>query len=329
MRIRVAGVAALARVLALLAACIAPHVHAQDAYPNRPVRIVVPTAPGGPSDNSARMIAQELTKRWGRQVIVDIRPGAGTIIGTDMVAKAAPDGYTLLVAPSAIVIVAVSYKKLPFDPLRDFIPVTQTLFVPNLILVHPSLPAKSVKEFIALARSRPGEILYASSGHGTNPHLTVELFTSMAKIKLMHIPYKGTMPGLIDLLAGRSALIATSSMALTVPHVRSGKLRALGITSARRSAALPDMPTIAESGLPNYEAVQWSGLFAPAGTPTDIVGRLHKETVAIVNQADVKERLAADSAEIVGSSQEQFSAFMKSEAAKWAAVAKSAGIQPE
>ena len=303
--------------------------HAQDAYPARPIRIVVPTAPGGPSDNCARMMAHELTKRWGKQVIVDIRPGAGTIIGTDIVAKAAPDGHTLLVAPSALVILPSSYKKLPFDPLRDFVAITQTYFVPNLLLAHPSLPAKSIKSLIALAKARPGEILYGSSGHGTNPHLTVALFTSMTQIKLLHVPYKGTMPGLIDLMAGRAALMATSAMPLTVPHVRSGKLLALGITSTKRSAALPDIPTIAEAGVPGYEAVQWSGLFAPTGTPPDIVNRLHKESVAILNLPEVKERLNADSAEIVGSTQEQFAIFMKSELAKWAKVVKSAGIQAE
>lgn len=310
-------------------ACLMNQALAQDAYPSRPVRIVVPTAPGGPSDNCARLMANEFTKRWGRQVIVDIRPGAGTIIGTDIVAKAAPDGHTLLVAPSAIVIVPSSYKKLPFDPIRDFVPITQTYFVPNLIMVHPSLPARSVRELIALAKTRPGDILYASSGHGTNPHLTVELFASMTQIKLMHVPYKGTMPGLIDLLAGRSALMATSSMPLTVPHVRTGKLIALGITSDKRSAALPDIPTIAEAGVPGYEAVQWSGFFAPTGTPPDIVSRLYKEAVSTLNLPEVKERLAADSAEVVAGTQEQFAALMKSELAKWAKVVKAAGIQPE
>ncbi len=310
-------------------ACLMNQALAQDAYPSRPVRIVVPTAPGGPSDNCARLMANEFTKRWGRQVIVDIRPGAGTIIGTDIVAKAAPDGHTLLVAPSAIVIVPSSYKKLPFDPIRDFVPITQTYFVPNLIMVHPSLPARSVRELIALAKTRPGDILYASSGHGTNPHLTVELFASMTQIKLMHVPYKGTMPGLIDLLAGRSALMATSSMPLTVPHVRTGKLIALGITSVKRSAALPDIPTIAEAGVPGYEAVQWSGFFAPTGTPPDIVSRLYKEAVSTLNLPEVKERLAADSAEVVAGTQEQFAALMKSELAKWAKVVKAAGIQPE
>ena len=298
-------------------------------YPQRPVRMVVAVAAGGSTDIIGRAMAQQLGELWGQSVLVDNRGGGATIIGTDIVAKAAPDGHTLLVAPSALVIVPSSYKKLPFDPVRDFAPITQTYFVPNLIMVHPSLPARSVKELIALAKTRPGEILYASSGHGTNPHLTVELFTSMTGIKLMHVAYKGTMPGLIDLLAGRSALMATSSMPLTVPHVRTGKLIALGITSAKRSAALPDIPTIAEAGVPGYEAVQWSGFFAPAGTPPEIINRLHKDAVSTLNLSDVKERLATDSAEIVAGTQEQLAAFMKSESVKWAKVVKAAGIQPE
>ncbi|HWP90336.1 MAG TPA: tripartite tricarboxylate transporter substrate-binding protein, partial [Burkholderiales bacterium] len=209
--------------------------YAQDNYPERPIRIVVPTAPGGPSDIGARLIAQELTKRWGRQVVVDTRPGAGSIIGSEIVARAPPDGYTLLLTPSTLAINPATYKSMPYDAVRDFAPITQTHFVPSLILLHPSVPAKSVQELVVLAKARPGEILYGSSGHGTNPHLVIELFASMTQIRLTHVPYKGTAPGLIETLAGRVAMIATSSMALTVPHVRSGRLRALGITTATRS----------------------------------------------------------------------------------------------
>lgn len=306
-----------------------PAALSQDSYPNRLIRIIVPTAPGGPSDISARMIAQELSKRWGRQVVVETRPGAGTIIGSEIVARAPPDGYTLLVSPSTLAINPASYKKMPYDALRDFAPITQTLFVPNLIVMHPSLPAKSVRGLIALAKARPGEILYGSSGHGTNPHLTIELFASMANIRLLHVPYKGTLPGLVDLLAGRVAILATSSMSLTVPHVRTGRLRALGVTAAARTEALPDIPTIAEAGLPGYEAVQWSGLLAPAGTPREIIARLHKEATAILRTPEVRERLAGDSVEVVASSPEEFAAFLKAETVKWARVAKAAGIQPE
>jgi tripartite-type tricarboxylate transporter receptor subunit TctC len=302
---------------------------AQDSYPERPIRIVVPTAPGGPSDIGARLIAQELTKRWGRQVVVDTRPGAGSIIGTEIVAKAQPDGYTLLLTPSTLAINPATYKTLPYDAMRDFAPITQTHFVPNLILLHPSVPAKNVRELIALAKARPGEILYGSSGHGTNPHLVIELFASMAHIRLTHIPYKGTLPGLIETLAGRVSMIATSSMSLTVPHVRSGRLRALGITTAARSGALPDIPTIAEAGVPGYEAVQWSGLLAPAATPPALIARLNREVTGILRSPDIRERLAADSAEVVAGTAEQFSDFIKAEVVKWAGVVKAAGIKPE
>jgi len=306
-----------------------PAASGQDTYPIRQIRIIVPTAQGGGSDTSARLIAQGLNKRWGRPVIVENRAGAGTIIGSDLVAKAPPDGYTLLVSPSTLATNPSSYKKMPYDALHDFAPITQTLLVPNIIVVHPSLPVKSVKDMIALAKARPGEILYASAGHGTNPHLTMELFATMARIHMIHIAYKGSPPGLIDLLAGRVALMATSSMSITVPHVRGGRLRALGVTTARRAQALPDIPTIAESGLPGYEAVQWAGLLAPAGTSREIIAMLHKEAVAILRTPEATDRLANDSAEVVASSPEEFAAFMKAETVKWSRVAKAAGIEPE
>jgi len=242
---------------------------------------------------------------------------------------APPDGYTLLMSPSTLATNPASYKKMLYDALRDFAPITQTLFVANLIVIHPSLPAKSVKEFIAFARARPGEILYASAGHGTNPHLTIELFASMAKIRMVHVPYKGSLPGVVDLLAGRVALTATSSMSNLIPHVRTGRMRPLGVTAATRTPALPDVPTVAEAGLPGYEAVQWSGLLAPAGTPREIISTLHKEVVAILHTPEARERLANIGTEVVGSSPEEFAAFMKTETVKWARVAKAAGIQPE
>jgi tripartite-type tricarboxylate transporter receptor subunit TctC len=318
-------------LMALLAVLVTQHqdASAQDAYPSRPIRIIVPTAPGGPSDITARVIGQELLKRWSRPVVVEIRAGAGTIIGSEIVARAPPDGYTLLVSPSTLAINPATYKKMPYDGIRDFVPITQLYFVASLIVAHPALPAKSVKELIALARARPGEIMYGSAGHGTNPHLTIELFTSMANIRLLHVPYKGTAPGLVDLLAGRVALMATSSMSLVVPHVRNGKLRALGISTASRSRALPDIPTIAEAGVPGYEAVQWSVLLAPAGTPREIIAKLHKEIVSILRAPETMERLAGDSAEVVASSPEEAAAFVKAETVKWARVAKAAGIQPE
>jgi tripartite-type tricarboxylate transporter receptor subunit TctC len=296
---------------------------AQEAYPNRPIRIVVPTAPGGPSDVGARLIGAELTKRWGKQVVVDIRPGAGTIIGTDLVVKAPADGYTLLMSPSTLAINPATYKKLPYDVLRDLAPITQTHYVPNLIAAHPSMPAKTIRELIVFAKARPNEIMFASSGHGTNPHLVMELLAHMGQIKLMHIPYKGTLPGLIETIAGRTALIATSSMQLVLPNARAGKLRVLAITSATRVASLPEIPAVAESGLAGYEAVQWTA------TPAEILMRLQKEIVAILRLQDLREKLAVDGAEIVAGTPEELTAFMRAETVKWAAVVKAAGIPQE
>ena len=308
---------------------VAPCTFAQDSYPNRPIRIVVPTAPGGPSDTTSRLVGNELTKRWGRQVIVDLRAGAGTIIGTEIVAKAAPDGYTLLAAPGAIATNVASYKKLPYDVVRDFAPITQSLYVPALLVTHPSMPVKTLKEFIAFSKPRPNEILYAGAGHGVLPHLAMELFASMAQIRLTVVQYKGTAPGIVELLSGRVAATLTSTLALVIPHVKSGKLRGLGITSVARSPVLPEVPTIAEAGVPGYEAVQWSGFFAPAGTPREIVARLNKEMVSILHLPIVQERLAAEIATINTSTPEQFGAYLKSEIAKWTKAVQVAGIQPE
>jgi tripartite-type tricarboxylate transporter receptor subunit TctC len=302
---------------------------AQDAYPSRAIRIIVPTAPGGSSDIGSRLIAEELLKRWARPVVVETRPGAGTIVGSEMVAKAPADGYTLLMSPSTLATNPTSYKKMPYNALRDFAPITQTLFVPNLVVIHPSLPAKSLKEFIALAKARPGEIVYASAGHGTNPHLTIELLSSMAGIRMLHVPYKGSLPGIVDLLAGRVALSATSSIANLLPHIQTGKLRTLGVTTSARIPSLPDIPTIAEGGLPGYESVQWSGLLAPAGTSREIIAMLNKEVVAIVRSPEGRDRLGKIGAEVVGSSPDAFAAFIQSETVKWAKVAKIAGIVPE
>ena len=314
-------------VLAAFIGCVAP-APAQDAYPSKSIRIIVPTAPGGPSDLVSRMVGEELHKRWGRPVVVETRPGAGTIVGSEIVAKAAPDGYTLLMSPSTLATNPASYKKMPYDALRDFAPITQTLYVPNLMVIHPSLPAKSVKEFIAFAKARPGEVMYASAGVGTNPHLTIELFASMASIRMLHVPYKGSLPGIVDLIAGRVAMSASASMANIVPHVQSGRLRALGVTTSKRVPTLPDVPTIAEA-LPGYESVQWSGLLAPAGTPREVIVALHKEAVSIITSPEGRARLAKIGTEVVGSSPEEFSALIRSETVKWAKVAQAAGIKPE
>lgn len=301
---------------------------AQDTYPTRPIRIIVPTTPGGGSDISARLVAQGYTKRWGHSTVVENRAGAGTIVGTDVVAKAPPDGYTLLMAPGAFATNPSTYKKLPFDTVRDFAPISHVVSTPQLLAVHPSVPAKDLKSFITLAKSRPGQLQYAAAGHGTLPHLSMELFAYMAQIRMVNVPYKGNL-GITDLLGGRIDATVSSSLGVMLPHVRSGKLLALGVTTPARIQALPDVPTIAEAGVPGYEALQWSGLLAPANTPRDIVAKLHQEAASYLRRPETVEQFARDSTIVVASSPEEFGAFIKAEIAKWARVVKAAGIQLE
>jgi tripartite-type tricarboxylate transporter receptor subunit TctC len=302
--------------------------HAQEPYPSRPVRIIVAIPAGSGTDTVARLIADGLGKRLGRQFIVENRPGAGTIIGNDAVAKAKPDGYTLLMNGAAFTIAPAVYRKLPYDALLDFAPVTAAVVAPNLMALHPSVPVRTVKELIALARARPDQILYASGGNGTNSHMATALFASMARIRLVHVPYKGSTPGVIDLIAGNVAM-TTNSMPTLLPHVRAGRLRALGVASARRAAGAPDLPTIAEAGgLPGYESAQWTGVWAPAGTAPEIIMRLHREIVGTLNASDARERLLADGSEIIASSPEEFAALIRLELARWVSVVKSTGIAP-
>ena len=321
----------LRRTLALLPSLMlftgaASGALAQDAYPARPIRIIVAIPAGSGSDTAARVIADGLTKRLGRQVVVENRPGAGTILGNDAVAKAKPDGYTLLMNGAAFTIAPAFYKKLPYDTLHDFAPITNALVSPNLMCVHPSVPAKSIKELIALAKAKPDQILYSSGGNGTNSHMATALFASMAQVRLVHVAYKGSTPGVIDLIAGQVALM-TNSMSTLMPHVRAGRLRALGVASAKRAASAPDLPTIAEAaGLPGYESAQWTGVWAPAGTPSDIVSRLHKEIVAVLAMAEVRERLASDGSEVIGNTPDEFAAMIRSEIARWQSAVKAAGI---
>ena len=311
--------------LAAVSLAFAAAAHAQDTYPSRPVRIVVSIPAGSGSDTVARMIADGLGKRLGKQFVVENRPGAGTIIGNDAVAKAKPDGYTLLVNGAAFTITPALYKKLPYDALQDFAPITAAVVSPNLLVVHPSVSVRSVRELIALAKARPDQILYASGGNGTNSHMATALFASMAQIRIVHVPYKGSTPGVIDLMAGNVAMM-TNSMSTLMPHVRVGRLRALGVASAHRVATLPDMPTVAEAGpLPGYESAQWTGVWAPAGTPPDIIARLHKEIVGVLNTSDVRERLSADGSEIIASSPEEFASLIKKELTRWVSVVKTTG----
>ena len=330
--IRATGAMSLAGLVSMLMMGSARNIHAADAanaaYPVRPIRIIVPTSTGGGSDLSARLIAQRLFEKSGYVTLVENRAGAGTIVGTDIVAKAPADGYTLLMAPGAFATNPSTYKKMPYDAVTDFAPVTQVLFIPQLIVVHPSLPVRTLKDFIALARARPGQLQYAASGHGTLPHLTMELLANMAKIQLLNVPYKGPAPGLIDLLAGRLAAMVSGPSSLMM-HVHAGKLRALGVTTAARTTILADIPTIAEGGLPGYEAVQWNGLMVRAGTPREIIGRLHREATTVLRTPEVKDRLTLDGNEVVGGTPEEFATLIKAEIAKWANVVKAAGIQPE
>jgi tripartite-type tricarboxylate transporter receptor subunit TctC len=308
----------------LLIAC----AQAQQDYPTRPIRIVVPSSPGGGTDILARQIAQKLTERWGQPVIVDNRPGAGQMIGIELVAKAAPDGYTLVMTATPLALNTVLYKKVPYDPVRDFAPISQVAAMPNIIVTHPALPARTVRELIALARSRPGQLVYASSGVGTGPHLSMELFLTMAGVKMGHVPYKGTNPGMIDTMAGQVQVLM-STLLPPLPHIKTGRLRALGVTGSKRVSSLRDVPTIAEAGVPGYEVVGWYGIAAPANTPRDVINKLYSEIANILKSPETREKLAADGAEAVGSTPEQFAAFIQSEIDKWSRVVKSSGIKVE
>jgi len=298
---------------------------AQTDYPSRAVRIVVPSSPGGGTDILTRLLTPQLTERLRQQVVVDNRPGAGSIIGNELVAKAAPDGYTLLMGISTLAILPAMHKKLSYDALRDLAPITQAISAPNVLVVHPSLPVRSVKELIAFARKRPGDLTYASAGLGTNPHLTMELFLNMAKVKMVHVPYKGLGPAIIDLVAGH-VVVATATMLTGLPQIRGGRLRGLGVTGAVRSSVLPDLPTIAEAGVPGYEAGQWYGLFAPARTPRNIINRLHAATTGALQASAIKEKMASDGVQPVGNTPEEFSRYLRAETVKWGKVVQAAGM---
>jgi len=307
---------------------IAGQAHAQADYPSKPVKIIVPSAPGGGTDISARVLAQFLSQSMGQQFFIENRPGAGNMIGIEAAAKSAPDGYTLLMTASTLTINHLTYKKVLFDAVRDFAPISNVVSLPSVLVVHPSVEARTLAEFIALAKRKPGELTYASAGAGTNPHFAMELLKTMAGIDLRHIPYKGVGPALNDVLAGQvSSMIA--GVLTTRPQVDAGKLRGLAASSLTRIESLPNIPTMAEAGVPNYEALQWYGLLAPAGTPAPIVQRLHAETAKAARSAEMQARLAADGAVPVGNTPAEFAAHIKQEMEKWGAVARAAGIQPQ
>lgn len=296
-------------------------------YPNKPIRIVA-AAPGGTGDFVARLVGQGLTARLGQQVIVENRGAGGGIIAAQTVAQAAPDGYTLLSYGPTIWLLPFLRSSLPYDPVRDFSPVTSLVTAPNLLVVHPSLPVKSVSELIALAKGRPGELNYGSGATGATPHLAAELFKAMAGVDIVRINYKGTGQALNDLIAGQVQLMF-SSAAAGLAHVKSGRLRALAVTSAQPSALFPGMPTVAAAGLPGYESASIFAVFAPAKTPAALIRRLNQEIVRVLNGADVKEKLFNAGVEVVGSSPEEFAATMKSEMARWGKVIRDAGIRPD
>jgi tripartite-type tricarboxylate transporter receptor subunit TctC len=301
---------------------------AEPRYPLRPVRIIVPQSAGGSTDLVARAVAQRLGEALKENVVVENRPGAGSLHGTEAVAKSAPDGHTLLVVAASFTINPSLRKSLPFDPVRDFAPVSQLVTLPHILVVHPSLPVKSVKELVALAKAKPGQLNFGSSGIATSTHLAAELFMHHADIKMVNVPYKGGAPGMTALLSGEVHLyFATISTAL--PHIKAGKLRPLGVTSAKRSTAAPEFPTIAEAGVRGYQHQSWVGMLAPAKTPRPVVTRLNAEVVRIVQTPDMKTLLLREGLEAAGDTPEEFEKDIKDEIAKWQKLTKAAGIKPE
>ncbi|MEJ8814088.1 tripartite tricarboxylate transporter substrate binding protein [Variovorax ureilyticus] len=297
-------------------------------FPTKPMTIVVPASPGGAIDLAARLIGQKMSDSWGQPVVIDNRAGATGIIGTDFVAKSPPDGHTLALVASSHAINPLMVKKLPFDTQKSFEPVVQTHVVPLVLVVSPSFPAKDLKELMAYGKANPGKLSFASSGSGGAPHFSGELFKSMTGIDMVHVPYKGSTLAHPDLMSGRISLMFDTLAAVST-QVKAGKLRALAVTTSKRVAMLPDVPTMAEAGLPGYETSTWGGLLAPAGTPKPVVARLAAETTRILALPDAKQRLMDAGVEPVGGTPEQFSAFITQEMGKWAKVAKEAGIQPE
>ncbi|HEY0823383.1 MAG TPA: tripartite tricarboxylate transporter substrate binding protein [Ramlibacter sp.] len=316
--------------LALAAAAVAAPLgaHAQ-AYPSKPITIVVPFAAGGTTDILARVIGQALNKELGQSVVVDNRAGAGGNIGAQFAAKAVPDGYTLFMGTVGTHAINQSlYKKLTFDPVKDFAPLTRVAMVPNLLVANPGKPYKNVKELIAYAKANPGRVNFGSSGSGSSIHLSGELFNALAKVDMVHVPYKGSAPAVTDLVGGQIDVMF-DNMPSAIQHVRSGRLRALAVTTAKRSPELPQVPTIAEAGVPGYEATSWFGMFAPAGTPAPVVSRLNAALVKVLADPEVKKKLAEQGAEPYAEKPEQFAEFIRKEAAKWSKVVKESGASAD
>ena len=301
---------------------------APDSFPNRPIRLIIPYAPAGATDIVGRIVAQKLTERLSQHVVVDNRPGAGAIIGSEILAKSAPDGYTMMSANIAHGANPYLHKKLPYDTVKDFAPVTLMVVIPMVLIVHPSVAARSVPEFIALAKAKPGQLTYGTAGTGSANHLAMELFKFSTGTNIIHIPYKGGGPAVVDLVAGQiTAMFSTVAMA--APYVKGGKLLAFGISSTKRSAALPDVPTVAETGISGAELHEWQGIVVAAGTPKTVIDSLHREIVAVLGVADVRERIAGLGAEVAASTPAQFAEHIRKELAIWGKVVKQSGIQAD
>ena len=313
--------------IALLAA--APAVSCAQAYPTRVVRLIVPFTPAGTTDLVARLVAQKLTESLGQRVVVENRPGAGGAIGVEVVARAPADGYTLVMGHiGTFGINPALYPKLPYDPIKDFAPVTLVAMVPNMLVVHPSLPVRSVRDLVTLARSKPRELNYGSGGIGAASHLAVELFKLLTKTDMLHIPYKGAGPFLPDLIAGQISVAITGVPSL-LPSVKAGRLRALAVASAKRLTLLPELPTIAEAGVPGYEATQWNGVLAPAGAPQEVRARLHSAISAALQTADAREQLARMGGVPIAGSPDEFTSYIRTEISRWSKVVKEARLKPE
>ena len=297
------------------------------AYPNKPIRMIVPFAPGGGLDITTRLIGQKLTEKWGQSIVVDTRPGAATIVGTVIASKAAPDGYTMLMITTTFAINPSLYAKLPYDPIKDFTPVTQLNSQPNIVVVNTSLPVSSVKDLIAMAKAKPGELTFATPGAGSAPHLSAELFQRTAGVQMIHVPYKGIPPAITDLIGGRITMLFTTTIS-AVPHIKAGKVKGLALTSAKRMDSMPEIPTIGET-LKGYTAEAFQGMVAPAGVPRAIVDKLAREVITALQTPDLVKAFAASGAVGVGSTPTEFAAFLKSETAKWGRVIKEANIKLE
>lgn len=320
------------KIFALVAAFFLAGLTAAAAaqnYPVKPIRFIAPFPPGGSTDFLARLVALKMSDSLGQQVVVENRGGAGGTIGVEAAARSAPDGYTIVMGHiGTFGVNPTLYPKLPYDAIRDFAPITLLAMVPNGMVVHPALPARTVKEFLALARAKPKQLLYGSGGNGSAAHLAAAYFEYLAKIQLTHVPYKGTGPALIDLVAGQTSMMITG-MPAVMPHVRSNRLRLIAVGTAKRLTQFPDLPTIGESGVPGYDATQWYGVLAPAGTPRAIVMKLNAEMSKALALPDVREKLAADGTLPVGNTPEEFGAHIKAEIARWAPVVKASGARPE